>query len=526
MTDVLLPPFTRVASSDFHYVDSTGVTRGVYTGAVETAAYGGDRLAATLTLVPVGGLQPAEQARRAVLLATLASLKGRQNRIWMPDHSHRRRGSFPTAELLPNGFFRDVSSWSPINAPSVGAVDGAMRITITAAGSQVGVQSPSIAVNPYAPYVARSFLRTGRGNTQPTLVLLDGTVFSVGGGTDGLGVTALVPLASSVALQLKTSPSTGMQAGDFFEVLYASLSRCALADGAPNSLLHSDTPGGTSWGPTNMTVAVSGVDPAGLTTAFALTETTANGNHLVAQSVTVPAAAADFAFSMYVKKGVRSFCQLVLTEATGSTQLTCSFDVNTGVVGVTQATGANWANPRYFVEACGGGWFRLTLIGRKTNAATSIGCFLLANTTDGTGGYVGSTSGVALSTWRACFSASSVPTRAAQTVAAIAVASNDAAGYIYLKGLPPSTQGLLLPGDQVQVGKQITFATASLDSNEAGLGYLQVSPPLRYAPANNDPLIVINPMGRFIFSGQFPQWSNTPGVFTTIDGDFEEDCAP
>lgn len=524
MTDILLPLRTRIASSDFHYVDSTGITRGVYTGAAETTAYGGDRLAATLTIAPSGGPQAAERARRAAMLNMLVSLKGRQNRLWMADHAHKRRGSFPTVELLPNGFFRDTVTWIPINSPNVNAVDDVMRVTLSGASSTVGVQSPSVSVTPYAPYVGRAFLRSGRGVTQPVLVVSDNTVSSTVFG-DTLAAAAIVPAASTAFTQLRTS-ATSVQAGDFFEILYASLARCALVDGAPNGLLRSDTPGGTSWGPTNVTTAVSGTDPVGTTTAFALTETTANGNHLVAQSVVVPAAAADFSFSMYVKKGIRSFCQLIMTEATGGTQLTCSFDVNTGVVGVTQATGVNWANPRYFIEACGGGWFRCTLVGRKTNAAVSIGCFLLINTTDGTGGYVGSTSGVAVSVWRASFAASALPTRAAQTVATAVSAANDAAGYVYLKGLPPSTQGLLLSGDEVQLGKQLCFVTASLDSNEAGLGYLQVSPPLRYSPADNDPLVVLHPMGRFIFSGQYPQWSNLPGVFTTSDVDFEEDCSP
>lgn len=526
MVDTIMPPLTRVASSQFSYIDSTGLTRGIYTGAAETTAYGGDRLGATVTLVPVGALPRAEQAKRAAVLSWVAGLRGKQNRTWMQDHAHRRRGSFPAGEMLPNGLFADTSSWSPINAPGVSVVDGAIRITLAGSGAQVGIQSPSIAVTANAPYVARAFLRTGKGAPQPTVVPYDGALFSVGGGVDGLAIATLVPAASTMVVQVKGGPTTGIQAGDFFECLYASLSRCALADGAPNGLLQSDTPGGTSWGTTNMTTAVSGTDPFGLTTAFALTETTANGNHLVGQSVTVPAAAADFALSFHVKKGIRNFCQLIMTEGSGSTQLSSSFDANAGLVGATQVVGANWTNLRTFVEAYGNGWFRFTVVGRKTNAATSIGCFLLTNTTDGIGGYVGSTSGVAMSVWRASFAASSLPTRAAQTVAAAAAASNDAAGYIYLKGLPPSTQGLLLPGDEVQIGKQLCFVEASLDSNEAGLGYLQLSPPLRYPPSDNDPLIVTTPMARFIFTGQYPQWANAPGVSTTVDLEFEEACEP
>jgi len=68
--------------------------------------------------------------------------------------------------------------------------------------------------------------------------------------------------------------------------------------------------------------------------------------------------------------------------------------------------------------------------------------------------------------------------------------------------------------------------TASLDSTASGMGYMQFSPPLRYAPGDNDPVIVVNPMSRFIFSGQYPEWANAPGVSTTVSLDFEEDCFP
>jgi hypothetical protein len=29
-------------------------------------------------------------------------------------------------------------------------------------------------------------------------------------------------------------------------------------------------------------------------------------------------------------------------------------------------------------------------------------------------------------------------------------------------------------------------------------------------------------MGRFLFVGEFPEWSNEPGIFTNASADFEE----
>jgi hypothetical protein len=525
MADIFLSPRLRFASNQFRYIDSTGMTRGIYTGAIETTAYGGDRFGASLTSVSIGGQTADGRDRRAQLLTWLASLKGKQNRAWLPDHAYRQRGSFSAPELLSNGLFRDVTGWAGANGASLTAIDDTLRVTLggATANPQAGA---NVAVTGNVPYVVRAFLRSGRGTTLPALQASDGVASSgVAQVSDGLAIVTVTPTTTPLALLLYGAATNNIQAGDFFESQYVSVSRCALVDNGANLLLQSDTPGGTSWGATNMTTAVSGTDPSGLTTAYALTETTANGNHLVSQSATVAAAAADFALSFYVKKGIRTFCQLLMTEATGSTQLSSSFDANTGVVGATQATGANWSNLRTFVEACGNGWFRFTIVGRKTNAATSIGCYLLANTTDGTGGYVGSTSGVALSVWRASFSASYFPTRATQTstVNSPGGVLQDGAS-LNLKGLPPSSQGLLLQGDLVQCGTQLMMVTTALNSDAVGYGHLRFSPPLRRAPVNGDPVIINNPMGRFVFIGKNPEWANEPGVFTTTSAEFEEAC--
>lgn len=529
MSDVIMPPLTRVASSQFHYVDSTGLTRGVYTGATETTAYGGDRLGAAVTLVPVGGLPAVEQAKRASVVAWMASLRGRQNRTWMPDHAYRRRGAFPTGELIANNIFTGgITGWAAANGAIITAVDGALRVTLggSTANPQAGI-STDVTVN--APYVARAFLRGGRGALQPTVQATDGTLTSAATVpvTDGMAIVAIVPAASPLTFKVYAAASSPIQAGDFFECLYASVSRCMLADGGPNLLLHSDTPGGTSWSLTNATANVNGSPgPDGLTDAFYLAETAVTGGHSTQQSVTVSSAAQDITFSVYIQAINRGFAALQMLEATGGTAVTCYFNTTTGAVGVTQGVGANWANMRAAVAPCGGSWFRISMTARKTNASTSISASVSPAIADAPGAYLGVSSPVAMLTWRATVSASSFPTRATQTVAAAVAASNNAAGFLYVKGLPPSTQSLLLAGDQVQVGTQIVILTTSLDADAFGLGYMQFSPPLRYSPGDGDPVIVHNPISRFIFTGQYPEWDNVPGVSTTASMEFEEDCFP
>ena len=67
-------------------------------------------------------------------------------------------------------------------------------------------------------------------------------------------------------------------------------------------------------------------------------------------------------------------------------------------------------------------------------------------------------------------------------------------------GLPASTDGLLLPGDWISVGNEIKMVTAMLGSNSAGEGYLQFTPPLVRSPLDNDPVVITDPMGKFLAS--------------------------
>lgn len=533
MAEVLLPPRTRVASSQMKYVDSGGGVRALYTGSIETTAFGGDRLGATLTLSPVGGLQANERAKRARLLAAIVGLRGKANRIWMPDHSYTRRGSFPATELHPDGTNIKGTGWSAANGTTLTTYDGILRITLGGSTAQPAADS-SVTLIPNVPYCVRVFFRYGRGvNTNPALYITDQAV-STGGnlGADGLVVIGYVPSAAGVTMRLYGGGSNNWQAGDFYECLYASVARCALVDGGPNLLLRSDTPGGTSWQLTNVTAGANGTPgPDGLSDAYYIAETTANAAHYATQAITVPAGVADYTFSIYVQKpsavpAPRDWCFLQLQESTGggNTGLACFFNIATGAVGTSTTLGAGWSNLRTTSEDCGNGWFRFSITGRKTSAATGLIAYIGSATADGTSGYAGTASNIALLTWRATLSASSFPTRAVSTAASAAAATSDATSYVYLKGLPPSTQGLLLPSDQVQIGKQLTNVVASLDSNAAGLGYLQVSPPLRYAPGDNDPVVIVDPMGRFVFSGDYPSWANQPGVTTTADLEFEEDC--
>jgi hypothetical protein len=196
-------------------------------------------------------------------------------------------------------------------------------------------------------------------------------------------------------------------------------------------------------------------------------------------------------------------------------------NLSTGALGTVQ-NGANWANARATVVNMGNGWYRVSLVARKTNAATSVVALIFSATADASAAYAGSAATVATLMWRASMTLSNVPALSTQTTSAAVAASTPSGSALSVKGLPVSTAGLLLAGDWVEIDGQLKMVTASLDSDAAGLGYLQFSPPLARAIADSTPIIVHKPMGRFILSGDSAGWSNEPGPFSSASLELEE----
>lgn len=58
-------------------------------------------------------------------------------------------------------------------------------------------------------------------------------------------------------------------------------------------------------------------------------------------------------------------------------------------------------------------------------------------------------------------------------------------------GWPVSVQGVLLPGDYMQVGTQLLMVTESVDSDASGQALVRFEPPIRVSPAE-DQIVVVN----------------------------------
>jgi hypothetical protein len=518
MADLIIPPWMRVSGGRFDIVSNTAAATSVFTGAVRTLARSGDKIRTQINIESTNNRET--YSYRTLARSIRAMMRGQANRVWYTDVAYRRRGSFSTGELLTNNTFDSgTTGWSSYGSSTLTVSDRVMRATY-GNNNQFGFTRASVSVTQYAPHVIRGVLGSNRLN------VVDWRADAQDSGTDyqtqisdsGLSSTAFVPRSTTVTVFAYKS-ATGEMAGSWFECPYISLSRCALVDGGMNLITNSDD--FTTWTSAQITVTADATTaPDGTTTADRLVETATTNVHTSSKSaLTVGAAASDVMYTIAVKIGQRPNCVIGLTEATGSTIAEVYFNMTTGAAG-TINTGANWSNVRAFSEDMGSGWFQIAIVARKTNGATSITAFVGLASADGTKSFLGSTSN-GMFVWRGTYALSSVPTRLVATTSTTTNGSTQTGAGIYVKGLPASTAGLLVAGDEVQVGNQLAFVVAPLNSGSMGLGYLQLAYPIRSAVIDSA-VIIHEPMGRFIATGTEGGWDEAPGGFSSYEFELVE----
>jgi hypothetical protein len=67
----------------------------------------------------------------------------------------------------------------------------------------------------------------------------------------------------------------------------------------------------------------------------------------------------------------------------------------------------------------------------------------------------------------------------------------------------------------VQIGNQLNKVVAPVNSDAAGLAYLRLAYPQRTAPSDNEPIIITNPFGRFVATGNEGGYDFSPGGFSS-----------
>lgn len=554
MTDVIFPAGINLANCTIRYIDSTGVSKSPYGGVTRTASLLGDRVGAAVQTAPAGGVVAASQVDRAQLKAFIGQMQGRQNRVYLWDTSQIARGSFPDDELhVNNDFSQGLTGWTDQTNVDATVNDGVYRIirTIcdgTTGGTLAALQTHSL--TQFVPYLYRYFVTLEGGLTSSQIYRANSAdvgaangvyanIFPAGGSavTPGMRMAVIVPgVTGNYQLGVFGTTNTDMS-GDFQSVQWSSAARCILADCNPNMVLQSDD-FTTTWANSNSTDAAnSQTDPNGTITADSIIEdATASISHYIAQNITVLTAQGDIGMTCCLKAGTRTWAFLAMAEATGGTVVNAYINLSTGAIG-TINTGANWAQSRAYSVSLGNGWYRFFLLSRKTNVATSINARVGLATADNTNVYTGD--GVSLIyAWRAGVSPGGAISTLANTGAGVpflpakttttanSTGTSPTGTQMRVKGLPASTVGLLLPGDQVEIqtsrGPELKIVTSVLTSDAAGLGLLNFSPRLRGTVTDCAPISVNKPMGRFVYTGATSEWSNDPGVFSASSFDFEE----
>ncbi len=528
MVDIVLPAALRQARTRFNYIDQTGVTRGVYTGAAQTVSYGGDRVGASVEFTPSGGASSIGKSERAQLLAFLMSMRGRQNRVWVANEANdTSQGSFPATELFTNyDFSNDTTGWTASADATLTVSDGVARLA--AASATLGpefYQSVSLPTA-YAPYVLRSIVLDGAQSSGLSIgpYLSD----SAGGNDDdystsrGYRLAMIVAQAAGASNQYPAAiaSTTGYTAGAYASCHFASLSRCFLVDGGGNLLLQSNTLG-TSWTQTGLSALTSNaiVAPDGTTTAERMVENSGTSTHSINLSQARTSAAADLCAYGYFARDSGTRNVRLYAGNDGSNTGSALFNLSTGVASSISNSGTA-TNTRAFSVNAGNGYWLCFVVARLPAAAT-VHVFAEMENNAGSTNYTGNgTSSIAA--WRVGATVSSVPTRGTTTTTVAIAAETQTGSSIYVKGLPASTNDLLKIGRWIEIDGQLKMVTAPLNSNAAGLGHLQFSPPLRRAVSDNTPIIVCRPMGRFLLAGENPGWDDSPGIISAASIDLEE----
>ena len=516
MADILMPPWIVPESDEVRWIDDlTAVFMPQFSRGFEQYNSMGD---------PRMGVRRRfrglSSEARGALMALAPSLKGRFNTLLMPVR-FPLRGSFPVPERFNNPTFENgTTTWTGSNC-TLSVADRVLRLKPSIV-AQWSANQVTTAVA-YAPYVIRSFLRDGAQtaglNAGRALYTESGVASSDYTSARGLGtLTGVMSSASSLTqYPVVVNATSGYDTRAFLDVPYVSMQRCALVDGGGNLLLQSQD-FTTTWANTRSTDSGNtDAAPDGTTTADRLIEDgTGSATHYIEQTITVGSGVGEYAFSCYVKAGTRSWAFLLLRENTGVTNISAYVNLSNGSIGTT-ATGANWTGLRTFSESVGNGWYRVTLVARKTNAATGLTAFVYMATGDGVYVYNGDSASYII-LWGACLKIDAVPGRYTATTTAAVSAVTQSGNRIELKGLPASTTGLLLPGDVIELDKALCVVAAALNSNESGLGTLLIEPGTWRAVSDREPVVIGEPMGRFKLADD-ASYQNLLGAYADLDLD-------
>ena len=130
MTELIWPPSLRVSSAEWSLIGNAGESRSPLNGVGQTIDRSGDRWKVTLNVENAS--DRATVAERSIAEAFLASIRNKNNRVWVTPPGYAPRGSFSAPELFTNADFSNgVTGWSTTLA-SLTVRDRVSRLTVSA----------------------------------------------------------------------------------------------------------------------------------------------------------------------------------------------------------------------------------------------------------------------------------------------------------------------------------------------------------------------------------------------------------
>jgi hypothetical protein len=497
MSETFIPPWIIPEKETHEWIDESVVFRSAFaSGRAQRQSYGGLRLKLSRSHTVRG-------EEKSQLLSVLKSTRGQYNALRTKVHFALRGSGLGSEVLSNNTFASGTTGWSTTSGISAQVAERIYRGTrIAPPTSTQAVIYKSASVTQYAPYMMRAFVLQGQGS--PNVYLDNVGVAQLGLSTQAYGMRNFWFVATSASINpgVSIGAVAGGVAGDYIEIPYVSLARCGFVDAGVNSLLRSDEFDNATWLKTALSVSAGATTgPTGSSDGDAIVEDGSSGDRYIFQSLTVSALTAEYALAFTVKAGTRSWCSIQMDDSTGALAKAW-FNLSTGVVGTTTTT-AGFSNLRTFVRDLGNGWYDCYILATKSSVQTTLSCVLRPANADNSTTYTGVNGSTAIYARRASLIGSFdglVPMRLVQTTSA-AVAGTVASGSgIYVRGLPASTSGILLPGDWFEISGELKQCTSALNSDSAGLGFLQFEPPLVNNQSDGNAVVITDPFGKFLVS--------------------------
>lgn len=509
MTDFVLPSVLVPAAVEWRLVDNAVVLNSPLNGVTRTSQTSGTRWAVQLRFDAVTG------DRRNLLMSLLASLRGREGRLWIRDDSTITRGAMSVAELFLNTNLDALTGWNTYAQFTASVRNNALRaIRVDGANTAYPFYHGSENFPQYQPFACRAVVRSNPPNRVDVYEFgsdIGQTVgsFSTIASGSGHGVAYGTPYLAPSFWTLGTFSAVTGKAGDTIDLLYASGARCLLVDNGSNTATFSDQVDNAAWTKNNCTVPVTtDLAPDNFSDARRVREASDVAQaHFVDRTITRTSAARDLCTFGYFKRGAGTRDIRILAGSTGTNYSQVTFDLNAGTFGTILNNGTT-TNGRAFMADAGNGWWFCAIVSFNAASTTQYFQALLVNA--GSSVYNGDGS-AGVDFWRIGCAVGSVPGRGGieTTTTANATGISQSGSSLSIKGGPASIDGALVAGDMAEIitsakvaecTSQLVRLTADLDIDAAGCGTMQFEQPLRTPPIEDAPVIVCKPMMRCILA--------------------------